>query len=741
MQTTFSSRRFLLIPLLLLSFLGVQHLASAQNSVEINVCDNAYVSGNQLRVPVVVNGFVNISSVQFSVEFGLTQLLLTDIELPDSTILPGVSPNNFGTAQAGVVTFSWFDVFSGAVSLPDGTVIFELVFLQVGPGPYPIFLSDDPTPIEVTGPNQTQLGVVGCQGQLSVGSNVFITPRFDENEDCIAQETETALPEWELVLSDGEAEYIGYSNGQGVVVMSVPPGSYSATWSAATNPEIWAVCPGAETVVVPEAGVLESEVAIGASVSCPLLSVNVSSGNMRPCFENNLIVIEYANLGSDLAEDAYIDLYLSTALTILESPLPYTEVEPGLLRFQLDTVPVATAERLYLTALLDCEFTVGASLCFSAQIFPNDPCEGFDPSWSGGDVRVKTDCSGGEAKFLIRNEGTGPADNLQYIVIEDAVMYTPEPISVPVGEEIPVTMPANGSTFRLETFQPEGHPDQSRPLAIIEGCGTNASGGFSTGFVNAYPKYDDDDYFDRYCIEVTAAYDPNDKMAVPFGIDSERFIEPNGRLDYRIRFQNTGSDTAFTVIVKDTLPLGLDVNTLRLGAASHPYELTIAEDRVLSFVFRDILLPDSTTNEPASNGFIFFSIAQDPELPDGTKLENSAAIYFDFNDPIITDISAHTVMRDFLEIASGTEEVPAAFAYVLSPNPVAGELRIQLPDYTDGNWEFVLYDVLGRPVRRQLLPSHDNRFSTAALPAGAYYYRLSNTSGQWTSGQLMVQRR
>ena len=35
--------------------------------------------------------------------------------------------------------------------------------------------------------------------------------------------------------------------------------------------------------------------------------------------------------------------------------------------------------------------------------------------------------------------------------------------------------------------------------------------------------------------------------------------------DYKIRFQNTGTDTAFVVIIRDTIDAGLDLTTPRTG--------------------------------------------------------------------------------------------------------------------------------------------------------------------------------
>jgi uncharacterized repeat protein (TIGR01451 family) len=47
---------------------------------------------------------------------------------------------------------------------------------------------------------------------------------------------------------------------------------------------------------------------------------------------------------------------------------------------------------------------------------------------------------------------------------------------------------------------------------------------------------------------ITGSYDPNDKTATPGEI-----ALPDQWIDYRIRFQNTGNDTAFNIHLMDTL--------------------------------------------------------------------------------------------------------------------------------------------------------------------------------------------
>ncbi len=56
---------------------------------------------------------------------------------------------------------------------------------------------------------------------------------------------------------------------------------------------------------------------------------------------------------------------------------------------------------------------------------------------------------------------------------------------------------------------------------------------------------------------------------------------------------------------------------------------------IATWVFNPIALVDSFKNEPESHGFLSFTVKQQQGLPYGHRIENSAAIYFDFNAPII----------------------------------------------------------------------------------------------------------
>jgi hypothetical protein len=67
--------------------------------------------------------------------------------------------------------------------------------------------------------------------------------------------------------------------------------------------------------------------------------------------------------------------------------------------------------------------------------------------------------------------------------------------------------------------------------------------------------------------------------------------------------------------------------------------------RELVFTFENILLPDSTTNFEGSLGHVYFQVKPRAGLVPGTVIENTAAIYFDFNAPIITNTTFHTIRK------------------------------------------------------------------------------------------------
>jgi len=140
---------------------------------------------------------------------------------------------------------------------------------------------------------------------------------------------------------------------------------------------------------------------------------------------------------------------------------------------------------------------------------------------------------------------------------------------------------------------------------------------------------------------ITGSFDPNDKRESA-GVMNKGYTLFDQELAYTIRFQNTGTDTAFTVNIVDTLHNLLDYTTFKLQSSSHACTFALDEKGVVKFSFKNILLPDSTTNEPASNGYVKFSIHPKSGMEENTEVSNTGYIYFDFNPAIVTNTAINT---------------------------------------------------------------------------------------------------
>lgn len=144
---------------------------------------------------------------------------------------------------------------------------------------------------------------------------------------------------------------------------------------------------------------------------------------------------------------------------------------------------------------------------------------------------------------------------------------------------------------------------------------------------------------------VIGSFDPNDKLADPAGVGPDGWILPEdlGWITYTVRFQNTGTDTAFNVYIKDHIDENLDLTSFQMLDASDGYSVAFEDERSLVWTFANILLPDSNVNEPESHGFVKFRIHTVPAIGVGDVFSNYASIVFDYNEPVITNTVQHTV--------------------------------------------------------------------------------------------------
>ncbi len=237
------------------------------------------------------------------------------------------------------------------------------------------------------------------------------------------------------------------------------------------------------------------------------------------------------------------------------------------------------------------------------------------------------------------------------------------------------------------------------------------------------------------CQEIVGSFDPNDKRAFPYLGSDDYTIAPNEVIKYQVRFQNTGTFTAFNVEVIDTISPYMDLATFRMGTASHAYEVEIVDHRTLKVLFEDINLPDSTSNEPESHGFFTYYLNQMTDLPDGTKITNEAGIYFDFNDPVITNTTTHTVDYGF----NSNNNIENSLGFAVNPNPASDYLTLTINDATIQNGNYSLTTLQGQEVIKGNFSSQSFEVSLNNISKGVYFILVYDNEGNTGVQKVIIQ--
>ncbi|MDO8367287.1 MAG: hypothetical protein Q7T20_10845 [Saprospiraceae bacterium] len=543
--------------------------------------------------------------------------------------------------------------YQGIISREDGSVIVVISNYDLVTGQYtPHFINIDPlngdiiwiknivTDLEYSfliGPlmEMPDGGILACFGGTSIDPRVLIVRTdpngntitnqiagkiyWDENYDCLPDASEKALKQVSVIAQSGTKKYSATSDGDGNFSMATTSGEY--TLSIAQPGSYWNYC-GFPNPVIMEASNDTVLLNIGAkaTVLCPELFVSIGSPVFRRCFDNNYLTVQYQNLGTAAAINAYVSVTLDPKLLYLSSTASLLSQNGQTYNFDIGTVGIGESGFFTINFKVDCDATLGEILCVDSHIYPDTIC-----------------------------------------------------------------IPTAGARVA-----------------------------------------------NRFCLPVVASYDPNDKTAFVNGKLETAKILPDADLEYVIRFQNTGNDTAFNIVIADTLFQRLNATSVVPGASSHPYFFELRDGNVLRFVFNNILLPDSNTNEAASHGFVKFYIRQTPGNPIGATISNTAAIFFDYNLPVITNESKLVISN-----AVRTNE-PLTFLKVKTwPVPARERVILLLPDGASPIQSWKLIDLRGQVLRSGGSEPSNFSIHRNGLPAGVYWCQLMLENGRLAIGRII----
>jgi len=214
----------------------------------------------------------------------------------------------------------------------------------------------------------------------------------------------------------------------------------------------------------------------------------------------------------------------------------------------------------------------------------------------------------------------------------------------------------------------------------------------------------------NFCYEIGNSYDPNMKEVYPVDV----LPGYEDWFTYTIHFQNTGNAPAFNIRLRDTLDMQLDLNTFEVLGYSHDATITLYNN-ILTVRFNNIMLPDSTSDYEGSMGYFQYRLKPLPNLPNGTQIENTAYIYFDYNAPIVTN----TTQNNFDITVGKLETIATKNEFVLFPNPSNGIFNFK---DTKNLKQVEVYNLLGEQILTQGNPKQIN---LSGFAKGIYYVKIN----------------
>lgn len=242
--------------------------------------------------------------------------------------------------------------------------------------------------------------------------------------------------------------------------------------------------------------------------------------------------------------------------------------------------------------------------------------------------------------------------------------------------------------------------------------------------------YNPTDNTDNFCGLVLLSWDPNAKAVTINGMPAEGYVNNNQVMEYTIMFQNEGNFPAKDIRIEDVIDENtLDINTLHVVGSSHNMQVLIEGNKVV-FYFPNIWLPDKNSNEPASHGYVKFTISQKPGLAPNTQIANTADIYFDYNPAVTTN----TVIS-IIKATTGIEDYGTSELHVF-PNP-ATEV-IYLSNVSGEKMVVTLMNAMGQPVK-QLSGNQSMSIEVGELAQG-YYLMNVQMQNRTETFKVLIQR-
>ena len=389
--------------------------------------------------------------------------------------------------------------------------------------------------------------------------------------------------------------------------------------------------------------------------------------------------------------------------------------------------------------------TVAASGCVQTVNFANTVTPLHDVHISSWDFSAAVPGNVYTQKLIVSNQGTIAESNILGSYHSDgqinAATFTPSAIfNNPTanyystsGNTFPNLTPGANQVFDVDYNVPTNIPMGT--ILVFKDSAVHA--GPMANWLNDNSPWNN---VNSRNATVVSSYDPNFKQVSPQGEGPlGNITHADSVLEYMIHFQNLGTYKAQNVVVLDTLDDNLDWKSLRPIYSSHLSKVSIDDNGVLKYTFDNINLPAEMYDAQGSNGMFSFSIKMKPNLPLGTQLKNNAGIYFDYNEPIITNTTINTLYKP----TSVDDKVKhEKLNFTIYPNPTrSGFVAVVENNKLNANTVVTITDVTGRIMAVKTIVLQQGRqiikMNTESLNSGVYFVNI-NIDGKVNTQKLIV---